>query len=162
MLKRIKVTLANGEEGEIACLANGATAIRYRQVFHEDLLIGIGDLLKAIGTDNLKTLMKESIDDKDSEEVTPERMNALVAILGSGKLGMVSELAYVMAKQAAAAENAIVDFANRMTVEDYIKWTEQYDSMTFLTGAVEFINLYISNKAGTSTPKKEDAQLSAR
>ena len=59
MYKKISVTLAGGEQGEMACLANGATAIRYRQTFKEDLLTGISTLLEAIGEDSLVKAQRE-------------------------------------------------------------------------------------------------------
>lgn len=176
MYKKISVTLADGEQGEMACLANGATAIRYRQTFKEDLLTGISVLLQAIGEDSLVKTQREqrrkeqaqlqgqeeSEEKKTQEqedEEDKEQMRILLSVLKSGKLGMVSELAYVMNMQAKAKDENNMTYASRMNVEDYIAWLEEYDSMSFLTGAIDFISLYIGNKAGGSTPKKEDAQL---
>ena len=68
MYKRISVTLANGEPGEMECLSNGATAIRYRQTFRSDLLTGISDLMKAIGTDNLVKMQEAEKRRKLQEE----------------------------------------------------------------------------------------------
>lgn len=184
MYKKISVTLADGKPGEMECLSNGATAIRYRQTFRSDLLMGISDLMKAIGTDNLVKMQEaekrrklqeeqqkhetEEANETDEErkqkeqEMTKEEMEVMISILSSGKLAMVSELAYVMNRQAQAKAKSDANYASQMTIDDYIEWLEDWDSMSFLQGATEFINLYIGNKAGSSTPKKEDAQLNAR
>jgi len=178
MYKRISVTLASGNPGVMKCLSNGATAIRYSQTFKADLLTEISDLLSVIGTENLlkmqemekkKKLLEEQKKNETEEEneteepeVTKEDMEILISILSSKKFGMVSQLAYVMNRQAEAKEENDANYASKLSIEDYIEWMEDWDSMSFLQGATEFINLYIGNKAGSSTPKKEDAQLNAR
>lgn len=174
MYRKISVTLANGEQGEIACLANAATAIRYQQTFKEDLLTGISALLEAIGEDSLVKAQREQRqkgkEQEEQKEKTKEQedaedreqMRIMISVMKSGKLGMVSELAYVMNRQAQAKEECNMTYASRMGIDDYIAWLDGYDSMSFLTGAIDFISLYIGNKQGSSTPKKEDAQLNGQ
>lgn len=159
MKKQISVILADGTESSITVLANGATAIRYRQIFRKDLLTSISAILKAVGTENLQKLAQKGETELTIENLDEETLQSLIAILNSGELGMVSELAYVMSCQASAQEQGLAMLTD-MSIDNYIAWLDRFDSMTFLSGAMDFIGVYMGNKVGLSTQKKEDAQLS--
>ena len=58
----------------------------------------------------------------------------------------VTELAYIMAKQAEGVD------MNKLNYEDFIAWLEGFSSMAFVENAEEILNIYMSSSVGTSTP----------
>lgn len=160
MFRQIKLQLADGTEKEFPFLACGTTSVRFRMIFKKELLGSITGIINSIGTDQLTELMK--IEQKAAEEgkeeltlddIDPDTLQILLSIVGSGELDTISEMAFIMNKQAEKADMAELDLGN------YLDWLEQFESMEFLTHAMDFIGLYMSNRTATSKPKKEVAQL---
>lgn len=160
MYKEITLQMANGDEKAIPFVANGGTAVRFRMIFKKELLGAITDILNATGSNGLAALIKLSkereaagVDEVGLEELDPETLQAIIAIAGSGELDSISKLAFIMNKAAEGADMKTLD------VEGYLDWLEQFETMEFLTHAMDILELYMSNKTTTSTPKKEAAQL---
>ena len=155
--------MADGSEKTIPFLANGGTAVRFRNVFHKELLASITSIVNAAGPDKLAALMKVSQDaeaqgktDIALEDLDPETLQAVLSIAGSGEIDAISKLAYIMNKAAEGADMKTLD------VEGYLDWLEQFETMEFLTHAMDILGLYMSNRMTTSNPKKEPAQLTEK
>lgn len=58
----------------------------------------------------------------------------------------VTELAYIMAKQAEKAD------MNKLSYEDFIGWLEGFGSMAFVEAAEDIINVYLENTVTSSSP----------
>ena len=138
MYKEIMIKTAEGQDESVAFKATGTTAYRFKQLTHKDLMACITNMLSAT---------------KENEDTTA----VAIAIAGSGELDSISQLAYVMHRQAEA--KSISDLAD-LTFDDYFEWLDRYDSMEFLYKAVSIINVYMNNTETSSEPKKEDAQPS--
>lgn len=163
MYREITLMQADGSEKTIPFLANGGTAVRFRNVFHKELLASITSIVNAAGPDKLAALMKVSQDaeaqgktDIALEDLDPETLQAVLSIAGSGELDAISKLAYIMNKAAEGADMKTLD------VEGYLDWLEQFETMEFLTHAMDILGLYMSNRMTTSNPKKEPAQLTEK
>ena len=156
MYKSINVTLADGKPGELPLLANASTAIRYKQIFGKDLMKVMGGLIDMLGADNVKTLAAHQDKEYTVENMPPELVAALSSIVSSGTLDMMTELAYVMNKQAVAKVSGTGMILN---LDDYVEWLDRFESTTFLSNALLIWSVYMNNKLGDSTPKKPDAQL---
>jgi hypothetical protein len=157
------MTMADGSEKTLAFNANGGTAIRFRMVFKKELLDSITSIAKAAGTDKLSMLLKAAanaeatgIDEISLEEIDPELLQVFFAIAGSGELSTISQLAYIMNKSAEGADMRALD------VEGYLDWLEQFETMEFLTHAMDFLMLYMNNKTTTSKQKKSLDQLTGK
>lgn len=163
MQREITMTMADGSEKTFAFNANGGTAIRFRMVFKKELLDSITSIVKAAGTDKLSMLLKAAanaeatgIDEISLEEIDPELLQVFFAIAGSGELNTISQLAYIMNKSAEGADMRALD------VEGYLDWLEQFETMEFLTHAMDFLMLYMNNKTTTSKQKKSLDQLTGK
>lgn len=163
MYREINLIMADGSEKTIPFLANGGTAVRFRNVFHKELLASITSIVNAAGPDKLAALMKVSQDaeaqgktDIALEDLDPETLQAVLSIAGSGEIDAISKLAYIMNKAAEGADMKTLD------VEGYLDWLEQFETMEFLTHAMDILGLYMSNRMTTSNPKKEPAQLTEK
>ena len=161
MLKTITLTCADGSAREVAFKATGATAIRYRQVFGAELLQGLTGIIQAAGNDGLARLLSASqsaaAEGKTAlapEDLDPEALQAVLKIAGSGQLDTISKLAYIMAASAGGRKD--------LSFDDYLDWLDQFESMEFLTKAMDFISIYMANRGTTSAAKKEAAQLIAK
>lgn len=159
MYREITLATADGQIKEFPFMANATTAIRFRQVFQKELLGSITAIVTSAGADQLARLLATAQaaeaagkTEIDLGEMDPEMVGVMIKIVGSGELDTISQMAYIMHEQAAGAD------MNRLSMTSYIDWLEQFDTMEFLTHAMDFIALYMSQKAGTSTPKKETAQ----
>lgn len=159
MYKVISVTLADGTPGELQLLANASTAIRYKQIFGKDIMKAMGSLIDTLGADNLKTLAAHQDKEYTVDNMPPELVDALSSIINSGTLDMMTELAYVMNRQAQAKTAGVV---HMMSVDDFVDWLDLYDSTTFLSNALLIWSVYMNNKLGDSTQKKSDAQLNVK
>ena len=142
MYKELNIKSADGEDILTPFKATGTTAYRFEQLTHKNLMKCLTNMLQAVS------------DIDDNEKVSN---HAMIAIAGSGELESISQLAYVMNRQATA--KSINDMAD-MNFEDYLDWLDQYESMEFLWNAVPIMNIYMNNLNTSSEPKKEDAQLS--
>ena len=156
MFREITLTMADGSEKSLPFLANGGTAVRFRMIFKKELLESITGIVKAVGPEQLSALMKttqaaheEGVDEISLEDIDPETLTAILSIAGSGEMDTISKLAFIMNKAAEGADMKALD------VESYLDWLEQFETMEFLTHAMDFISLYMSNKATTSTMKKK-------
>lgn len=162
MFKEIELQLADGTKKSMPFLANATTAIRYRQLFQKELLGGITGIFGAVGPDRLLGLVRigqeaEAMGDELTlENVDGDTLQTLLSIAGSGELNTISQMAFIMNRQAERAE------MGKLSLEQYLDWLEQFESMEFLTKAMDFIGLYMSNRAGTSAPKKDTAQRTER
>lgn len=81
-----------------------------------------------------KNLLKYFMGDESQEEIA----------------AMSGELAYIMAKAGEGAD------MNKLNIDDYISWLEQFDAMVFLdpTAVSEVMNLYQGNTGGDAKAKK--------
>ena len=76
----------------------------------------------------------------------------LFAILGNESkaeaegVEAVTELAFIMAKQAEKAD------MNKLTEEEFLTWLEDFSGMAFVETAEEILNVYMDSTEGTSTP----------
>lgn len=158
MFREIELQLADGSKKSMPFLANATTAIRYRQLFQKELLGGITGIFGAVGSDRLLDLVKmgqaaeAAGGELTLENVDGDTMQTILSIAGSGELDTISKMAFIMNRQAEHAE------MGKLNLEQYLDWLDQFEPMEFLTKAMDFIGLYMSNRAGTSTPKKDAAQ----
>ena len=167
MYQKLTLATATGEVKEFGFLANATTAIRFRQVFHKELMAAITSIVSAAGSEGLKKLMEavqaaetDGRDDLDLNEMDPETMDTIIKIVGSGELETVSQMAYIMYAQAEAQQGNVN--MNELSVEGYLNWLDQFETMEFLTHTMDFIMLYMAQKGGTSTQKNGSAQPIAR
>ena len=93
MHRDIVLQMADGTEKAVSFVANGATALRFRLVFGRELIASITNIFNAIGTENVSGLMKtmnslqaEGKEEMGLEDLSPEQLGALFAIVGSGGL----------------------------------------------------------------------------
>lgn len=159
MFRKVTLATADGRIKEFNFLANATTAIRFRQVFQKELLGSITAIVSSAGSDQLAKLLVSAQaaeaagkTEIDLNEMDPELVGVLIKIAGSGELETISQMAYIMHEQAAKAD------MSQLSLSNYIDWLEQFDTMEFLTHAMDFISLYMSQRNATSTPKKDTAQ----
>lgn len=96
--------------------------------------------------------MAQAGEDIRLDNTDPETLKALLSVAGSGGLASAQKLAFIMNRQAEKAD------MNSLTMESYLEWMEQFDSMAFLENAMDFMGLYLGNKQGTSEAKKNAGQ----
>ena len=58
----------------------------------------------------------------------------------------VTQLAYIMAKQAEKADMA------KLSMDDFITWLEGFSAMAFVEKAEEILNVYMDSTTTTATP----------
>lgn len=75
-------------------------------------------------------------------------IGAAIAIVGSGEMNTVSQLAYIMNSSAEGKD------MKTLGIDGYLDWLEQFETMEFIVHAMDIIMLYMNNRATTSTPKK--------
>lgn len=71
-------------------------------------------------------------------------------------LGIVSQLAYIMNKQAECKDR--IELSN-LSYNGYIEWLEDFGAMDFANAAEAIINTYLGTTGTTSKAKKEDGLL---
>lgn len=159
MFREITLATAAGEIKAFPFMANATTSIRFRQVFQKELLGSITAIVTSAGADQLAKLLTaaqaaEAAGKTEIElnEMDPEMVGVMIKIVGSGELDAISQMAYIMHEQAVKAD------MSALSLSSYIDWLEQFDTMEFLTHAMDFISLYMSQRTATSTPKKDTAQ----
>ena len=160
MYKEIVLQLADGSEKSVPFVANGATSLRYRMVFGQELMTSITNLLNIIGIENLSGMMKtaQALEEKGQNEMsldnlTSDQMEAILSAIGAGGIDTIKQLAFIMN---ASAERK--DMRN-LDIDSYVDWLEQFEAMELLMHSMDFIGLYMSNRITTSTPKKKDDRL---
>lgn len=133
MIINVEISTADGEKATVPMMANAATVIRYRSIFHEELQTKITDVVKNLAGSNA------NVKEED-----------MLSVFGQLDIDTISKLAYVMNMQAVGQ----IKQANN---EDYIDWVSQYGPIAFIEVAADIIAIYFDQKMGTSNPKKEDA-----
>lgn len=163
MFKDIALQHADGTQKIYSFIANGTTAYRYNQLFRKELMAGITGIIGAVGADNLKKLMEvgKKVEASGSAELSVENMDAetlamVIAIVGSGEMNTIPQMAFIMNQQAEHAD------MNTLNFEKYLDWMENFESMELITHAMDFIALYTGNRQTVSTPKKDPAQLTEK
>lgn len=58
----------------------------------------------------------------------------------------VTQLAYIMAKQAEKAD------MNKLNEDEFMTWLENFSGMAFVSAAEDILNIYMDSTVGTSTP----------
>lgn len=58
----------------------------------------------------------------------------------------VTQLAYIMAKQAEKAD------MNKLSEDEFMTWLEDFSGMAFVSAAEDILNIYMDSTVGTSTP----------
>ena len=152
----ITMQMADGTESDVHFTANGATALRFRQVFGRELIESIKNIIDRLGAKNVATLMQGGVDDMSLESLTPEQLNAVIAVVTSGETNTISQLAYIMNASAEKKDMRALD------MESWLDWMEQFETMEFYTHAMDFIMLYMNNRMTTSIPKKKEDRLNEK
>lgn len=160
MYKEITLKTSDGGLETFPFRASGTTSIRFKMVFKKELMGCITDLVNAAGVDALGSLMQatqaataEGKKEVGVEELDKQSLSAILKIAGSGEMDSISKMAYIMNKAACGAD------MTTLSPEDYFNWMDQFESMEFLTHAMDFIGLYMGNRETTAVPKKDTAQL---
>lgn len=155
MYKQIKLELADGEVKEFPFLACGTTSVRYKMIFGGELLADVMTILKAAGADSANKIRRAAQkaaengqDEVELDGLDPETLQAFISIAESGKLDAVSKMAYVMSQHAIGAD------MKKLSFDGYLDWLDQFESMTFLTHAMDIITFYMASREGTSSLKK--------
>lgn len=133
MYKEVKLLTASGEKA-IPMLANAATPIVFRRVFHQDLMIEIDKYTKAFS---------QVKDDPDALEHGDVEVD----------LDMAGKLAYVMS---AAAEKAagMAAAMSDLSFDGYMDWLESFEPVAFVLASADIFGLYSGNQQTSSTGKK--------
>ena len=160
MRREIMLQMADGQEKSVPFVANGATSLRFRMVFGKELMDSISNIINKVGLEKLTGMMQSAEAARaagDTEialsDMSPEMIGAAIAIVGSGEMNTVSQLAYIMNSSAEGKDMKTLD------IDGYLDWLEQFETMEFLTHAMDIIMLYMNNRATTSKPKKKEDQL---
>lgn len=158
MYKKVNLELATGEKKDFGFLACGTTGLRYKMTFGQELLGAITSIIDGLGSEGLKRIIDASheadLNGQDAvelESLDPETLQAYIGIAGSGNLDVISRMAYIMNQQAEGAD------MKKLSVDGYLDWLEQFESMEFLSHALDFISIYMNNRGSSSTLKKDPA-----
>lgn len=158
MYRQINLELATGEKQDFGFLACGTTSLRYKMLFGAELLGEITSIIGAVGSDSIskivgatQTAAASGEEELDLSTVDADTLQAFIAIAASGKLDTISKMAYVMNQQATGAD------MKKLSIDGYLDWLDQFETMEFLTHALDFISLYMANREGTSSLKKGPA-----
>lgn len=128
MHKEIELLDFEGEKRKVSMLANAMTAVRYRQVFKQDLMREFGTMMKADG-----------MTDAEATEFLGE------------KIEIFQRLAYVMNSSAMKKD------MSKLSIEDYYEWLEPFDAMTFYENGQEIAGVYMGQRKASSKSKKKNA-----
>lgn len=160
MHTEINLQMADGTEKNVPFVANGATALRYRMVFGKELMDSISTIVNKLGIEKIASLMQsaqaaqaEGKEELELGDMSPEMIRSAIAIVSTGEMNTVSQLAYIMNAAAEKKDMSSLD------VNGYLDWLEQFETMEFLTHAMGIIMLYMNNRATTSIPKKKEDRL---
>ena len=163
MYRTINMQMADGSTRDVPFKSCGTTAIRFKMLFGKELLGSITSILDAAGPEGIKLLLgetqKAAVQGKDAidpNEMDPDTLQAVIKIAGSGEMDSISKLAYVMNMAAVGAN------MNELSLEKYMDWLDQFESMEFLTKSMEILDVYMSTRRTSVEPKKEIAQLTDR
>lgn len=163
MYRTITMQLADGSTRNVPFKSCGTTAIRFKMLFGKELLGSITSIIDAAGPEGIKLLLGETAkaalqgkDSIDPNEMDPDTLQAVIKIAGSGEMDSISKLAYIM-NMAAVGSNM-----NELSMEGYMDWLDQFESMEFLTRSMEILDVYMSTRSTSVEPKKDIAQLTDR
>lgn len=163
MYKELELKMADGTTEMIPFKATGTTSIRFTQFTKKNLMATITGIISSVGKENYTALIRFSQqangDNLSIDQIDADMLPVFISIASSGELESISQLAYVMNRQATAQSAA--DMSN-ISFEDYLDWLEKFESMEFLTNAVNIINIYMNNTDTTVEQKKADAQPSEK
>lgn len=157
MYKEIYLKLADGGEKAFPFLANASTAIRFKMTFRKELSDSIANIVKAAGIEKIAYIAAISGQEKEAVDlgkVDAETLSVFISIAGSGELQTISELAYIMNQAALKAD------MTRLSVEGYLDWLDQFESLEFLNHIADFIGIYSGNRITSSDVKKKRDQQS--
>ncbi len=173
MYRKISLTLVSKDESDeeiqkdFGFLACATTGFRYKQLFGTELLSDITGILNNLSPVQLSALTSASnsapalaeaaaSEGEEANTIDPLMLSAVVAIAGSGKMDTISKMAFIMNKQAEGAN------MRNLEMDDYLDWLEQFESTEFLGRSLDFIALYLANRQGSSTLKKDIALSTAK
>lgn len=163
MYRTITMQLADGSTRNVPFKSCGTTAIRFKMLFGKELLGSITSIIDAAGPEGIKLLLGETAkaalqgkDSIDPNEMDLDTLQAVIKIAGSGEMDSISKLAYIM-NMAAVGSNM-----NELSMEGYMDWLDQFESMEFLTRSMEILDVYMSTRSTSVEPKKDIAQLTDR
>lgn len=157
MHKTIRLQMADGTEKDIEFKACGTTSLRYRAVFGKELMKSVASIIGVLDIEKLKDFQKlqekakkEGKDDITVEDLDPVTVQMIISIAGAGEMEAISQLAYIMNKQAERADMTSLD------IDGYLDWLDQFESLAFMAHAMDFLGLYMGNKSTSAEAKKKN------
>lgn len=72
-------------------------------------------------------------------------------------IDFLHELAYIMAMQAAAVNDKAVKM-DKLNMDTFLAWLDQFESFSIESRAEEIIGVYVRNMEGTSDAKKNNVE----
>ena len=112
---------------DVEMLANAASPIFYKRLFHDDFLVQLQDLQHEVTEDN-------------------------GAMLIHGDTSIFGQMGFIMAKQAEMSDTQLLN----LKIEDYIKWLSQFDPMALVNAVPDITVLYTSQEKSSVEAKKKD------
>lgn len=159
MRKEIQLQMADGTTKTLAFLTNAATPIRYRNLYGHELMGDIAGIMGALTPDVLQKIGKaegEAETTVDFDSLDPETLQAYISVASSGSLWAVQQMAFVMNCQAEGVN------MRQIGLDDYLDWLEQFETLEFLSHAIDFIYMYMAGKESGSELKKNQDQLTGK
>lgn len=153
MYKEIIMQMSDGSQKAIPFVANSAVKHRYNQTFKTELLDDVANIINSIQPEYFDKIMSSS--DVDLANTDPETLRAFMSIAGHGHLDTIEKLAYIMHRTATGEKN-------KLGVDDWLDWLEEFETLEFTAHAGELIELYMSNVSGGSKLKKNPDQPSEK
>ena len=92
----------------------------------------------------MNSFQAEGKEEMGLDDLSPEQLGVLFAIVSFGEMNTISQPAYIMNASAERKDMRSLD------LEGYLDWPEQFETSVFLTHAMDFITLYMDNRATTS------------
>lgn len=112
---------------EVEMLANAASPIFYKRLFHEDFLVQLQDLQQTL------------VDDNGTMTI-------------HGDTSIFGQMGFIMAKQAEMSDAQLLN----LKLEDYIVWLSQFDPMALINAVGDITQLYTSQEKASVQAKKKD------
>lgn len=163
MYRTVTMTMADGTIRDVPFKSCGTTAVRFKMLFKKELLGSITSIIDAAGPEGIERILKatqkaeqEGKESISADDMDQETLRTVIKIGSSGELETISKMAYIMNMAATGAN------MNELSIEKYLDWLDQFESMEFLTKSMEFIDIYMSNRDTSVEQKKDLAQLTDR
>lgn len=153
MIKTINVLYADGLRGELILKTTGATKIRYKMLFHEELDKEIGKFIEKTSRRQMEALRALGDGNVDAEMVDAQNTQMVAEMMQDGILEVISRAGYVMAR---TGQNK----ADQINSDDYFAWLDTLSSFEIESHAADIIACYYSMKESDIDPKKESAPQS--